>query len=602
MKKSYPSIFLAMTFTLLVFFQISSEKVIAQCAPVDHGGADLIISAHDTLGGEHTNIGKFQVANGVTLFVNHVCKYLIIHADTIIVNGVINGNFAGEAGGGGGGGGVWANGSGNPGQGGQAGIAGYGPGGGIQGAAGGAGGFITQICGGLFCSGNRDGLNGGGGGGGAGSGAAYGGAGGIGGWGAFGSGFTGASGGDYGVAGVATNSYGSEDGIDITWGSGGGGAGGGGGSWNYGTAGGAGGKGGGMVRLNASGPLILTGSILCDGAEGGVGGNGGGESTSGTFTCSSSGYSACGICSESIFDASGGAGGGGGGGAGGGIMLQANGPMTVTGTLSAKGGHGGTAGHPRSTTGTCFDDSRGGGSGGGGRIKIFSNPCFNHNLSPTATVIPGSGGAGNVVGIQGNPGSYRNDLVNPDYTPLAAGSIALIDPEFCFYGDVPLISSPTSATGGMPGLISYQWQYSIAGPTSGFGNIPGQTNATYDPAMISQTTWYRRRAISGICEEFSNVVVATVLDCTTIDESESPAIKIYPNPATNEVFVQLPQNTNQLSSVQIINLLGQTVYSQSVELVPEDKVLQLNIQLPSGNYIVRIIADDNTLNAILTVQ
>jgi len=506
-------IFMSMMFGFLLF---SSVNLFSQCGQVDHGGANMIINTNTMLGGEHINVNKFQVINGVTLTVDPACKFLIVHADTIIVAGIINGNNAGSIGGNGGAGGGAANGSGNSGKGGFGGQAGTGNGGGLVGANGGAGGTITQICGGLFCAGNRDGMNGGGGGGGAGSGGAYGGTSGIGGWGAFGTGFTGASGGSYGASGVSASAYGTVDGIDITWGSGGGGAGGGGGGWTAGMAGGKGGNGGAMVRLTSNGPLTVVGSIWCNGENGQYGGNGAGESTDNGFDCSCSGYSACGLCSESIYDGAGGAGGGAGGGSGGGILLQANGPMNVTGTLQAKGGDGGIAGIPTSNMGTCFDDSRGGGSGSGGRIKIFSNPCYNHNIAPNASVVAGAGGSGVTVGLLASAGTYRGDLVNPSYTVLVAGAIQLDDPDFCMYGDVPEITSTTPASGGVPGILTYQWQYSIVDAVSGFSNIPGQISLTYNPNIISQTTWYRRKAVSGTCEEFSNVVKVTVTPAPTV--------------------------------------------------------------------------------------
>lgn len=508
-KKLYFLKKLTLIFTIL-FFGFNHDTV-SQCNPTDHEGNDLIITSNTTLGGEHINIRKFLVQFGVTVTVNPTCKFLTVYADTIIVNGIINASEAGESGGNGGAGGVFANGSGNPGRGGKGGLAGSGLGGGNAGGNGGDGGFITQICGGFLCIGNRDGLNGGGGGGGGGGGASYGGSGGIGGWGAYGSGFSGAPGGNYGIAGAAGSVYGTPDGYDIHWGSGGGGAGGGGGGWIYGGSGGPGGKGGGMVKLVANRNMTITGSVLANGGAGGSGGYGAGESDDNTYDCSSAGYNSCSICPQAVFDAAGGAGGGAGGGSGGGILLQANGLMIITGTLQARGGDGGVTSYPTSTMGNCFDDARGGGGGGGGRIKIFSNPCLNHNINPSVNVSGGSGGQGLVLGISGSSGTYRNDLINPEYVPLSAGAIQLNNAEFCMYGDVPEIQSLQPASGGVPGMLYYQWEYSVTDSVSNFITIPGQTSETYNPPVITQTTWYRRKAVSGICSEYSNVVKATVI-------------------------------------------------------------------------------------------
>jgi hypothetical protein len=479
----------------------------------------LLLTATPHLGESTSILELLKFLSGVTLTVDFLCKYLIIEADTIIVSGIINGSHSGEYGGTGGVGGAFANGSGNPGRSGQGGTMGSGPGGGTAGASGEDGETLTQICGNFLCIGNRDGLNGGGGGSGGGGGGSYGGISGSGGFGAYGAGFTQASGGLYGSGGLAVSSYGTESGIDITWGSGGGGGGGGGGGWNTGTSGGAGGKGGAMVQLKSHGPLSFSGNIWCNGENGQHGGNGGGASTAGSFVCSSSGYSACGVCNESVFDASGGAGGGAGGGSGGGILIMAHGDMVVTGEIQAKGGNGGMAGNPRSTHGTCFDNARGGGGGGGGRVKIFSNPCSNNAITPTISVIGGTGGDGGYAGIDGNNGTKKTDLEHPNYTALSAGTITLIDPNFCVLGDVPQINCSGQASGGIPGNISYQWQFSTTSSSTGFNAIPNQVSPQYDPSTITQTTWYRRKAISGSCEEFSNVVVATVTTPPTVSIS-----------------------------------------------------------------------------------
>lgn len=351
------------------------------------GGINWTISNDTILGGKYFNIGKFSLDSGKTITVNASVHFLEIEASEILVQGIIDANGKGELGGSGGAGGAFSNGSGNAGKGGIAGSTGAGTGGGNGGYSGGDGGFITQICGGLFCDGNRDGLNAGGGGAGGGGGGSYGGIGGIGGWGGFGTGFTGATGGQYGNGALASSLYGNITDHDITYGSGGGGAGGGGGGWNYGTVGGVGGNGGGMVSLFATDTLTLTISarIYCNGTNGNAGGNGGGESTDNTYDCSSSGYDACTICSESVYDAAGGAGGGSGGGSGGGIRIKSPGVVKLKSgaLLQTNGGNGGLKGYPNSSVGTCFDDAAPGGGGSGGRVKVITtcNPANEFDMS-----------------------------------------------------------------------------------------------------------------------------------------------------------------------------------------------------------------------------
>jgi len=111
--------------------------VAAPCEEVDHGGADLVVTSGGIgLGGVHRNIRKFEVALDNTVVVRQFrfesepsCSgYLEIHAEEIILHGLIRAHGAGYSGGGGGGGGGGAYGAGfscNSGGGGEGGDARY---------------------------------------------------------------------------------------------------------------------------------------------------------------------------------------------------------------------------------------------------------------------------------------------------------------------------------------------------------------------------------------------------------------------------------------------------------------------------------------------
>lgn len=584
---------------VILLLALMPAEGFTQCGTTDHNGADWIITSSDTLGGTHINIGKFEVAIGICVSVNPACKFFAVEADTILIYGSIDGDAKGDAGGNGGTGGLYCNGSGVPGSGGHAGLAGYGTGGGIPGAAAGTGGTIEQICGGFLCAGNQDGFNGGGGGAGGGSGGSYGASGGAGGYGAYGSGFTGAEGGDYGSGGTTSSAYGTADGYDIAWGSGGAGGGGGGGGWATGSAGGNGGRGGGMVSLKAAHKLIMSGNISCNGSDGGNGGNGGGESDDNGFDCSTTGYNACGVCSESVYDAAGGAGGAAGGGSGGGIYLESNGTATITGTITAIGGAGGTAGIPSSSMGTCYDNARGGGGGSGGRVKILLNPCITNLISPVCNISGGTGGNGVVTGYVGASGTFEDDLIAQEYIALAGGSIADIDTTFCDFGDVPLISSVAAASGGM-GTYNYQWQYSTTDSLSGFTNYPGQTSLTMDPSLISVTTWFRRKVSSGSCIEYSNVIKAKVVDCSGFEDNSGLLFSVYPVPNAGAFSVQLPLVLQKRAEGYIYNSRGELVSEFSITAGEQKTDIQLNVA--PGLYLIVLYTDQNIGLKKITIE
>lgn len=406
----------------------------AQCDTTVISG-NFIHTSDQFLSGTYIVSGTFEIRPNVTIYVQPYsfggCGSLEIIADKIIISGTINGDFAGHEGGTGGTGGLLitsltgditaldnCSNKDNSGQvtveGGQGGINGSGAGAGNSGADGTNGSGPKQQCGN---NGDDAGMIGSGGGAGGGGGGSYG-----------GTGNAGASGGDGtnnfvanginisvaytvlmgqgGAGGSAGTVYGSQYGMDIDLGSGGAGAGGGGRSYSSGLNGNRGGAGGGMVKLTASDSLIIasTAVISVKGEDGFNGGNGGSGGVS--PLCCSDG---CDDCGEGTLSCGSGGGSGAGGGSGGGILIIANGPVSVQGNLNAQGGDGGTYGLKGTgssciyagnlfcsandiTSGDGVNGSNGGG-GGGGRIKVFAvQDCG------SVTAVMNSGGGTGYLG------------------------------------------------------------------------------------------------------------------------------------------------------------------------------------------------------------
>lgn len=509
---------------------------VSSCGNVDHGGNNWTISSNTTVSGNHTNVGTFTINNGVTATVDAACHYFNVEATTISILGVINGNGAGAAGGSGGNGGAQAYNSPddycNGGYGGFAGSAGQGTGGGAAGTNGGNATCVDQICGNILCIGNKDGHDGGGGGAGGGAGGSYGGTGAGGAVAARGTAGGGASGGLYGSGGSYVATYGTATGTDISWGSGGAGAGGGGGAYTNGFAGFAGGAGGGQVSLKATQTLTISGSVTCNGANGNAGGDASGNSNDNAYDCNSSGYNECDICTQKSFDYAGGAGGAGGAGSGGGILIQSCGALSFTGSLTANGGTGGGAALPNTNNGTCFDWARGGAGGGGGRIKIFRNPCETATISGSITANAGAGGSSSDghTGNVGSAGSVQTAINHPSYVVLTGGTITA-DQTICTGGNPDSFSSTSTPTGGnCAQSYSYQWMKCTSGcgsaPTN-YTDVSGATAITFDEGVITQTTYYVRKVTSGNCTAYTSSIIATV-----VPDPAAPTATKSPNTAS----------------------------------------------------------------------
>ena len=555
-------------FTPLVLLSlIFSAGIFAQCTVTNLTGNQVISTNTTWPAGTYNITGDFTVNAGVTLTVGYSgnCP-LTINAVNITILGTINANGAGGPGGGGGsaGGSSGGAGGGNEAGGGGGGLAGTGTGGGRAGNGGGAASAGCSINCGTICVGGNDADRAGGGGGAGGAGGSFGAAGGAGGAGAQGRienepsnsrcNSTPVAGGG-GGGNAAQTAYGNTStAADLVTGSGGGGGGGGGGGFAAGTVGGAGGNGGGTVNLDASGNLIVSGTITANGTAGAAGGNGGVRSGNAANwnceNCSNSNgggandcrnASDCGACTYYTWGWPGGAGGGAGGGSGGGIKLEATGAMTVNGTLQANGGNGGAAGHGNTTDGTCNNYAAGGAAGGGGVIKYVYDPCAGNIFNPTQIQAiagtPGAGTDGNVSTNTGGAGVVFNETANiyvPGFTPFTALT-AYPNQVLCGLGLTPNNINTYAVTGG-GGSYQYQWYYSTTTsfgqtgaatvPYPGWSAFTGATSATLPGATIgalNTTTYYQLQITSGPCVTWSNVVrvlVDSIPAITNVVESD----------------------------------------------------------------------------------
>lgn len=96
-----------------------------------------------------------------------------------------------------------------------------------------------------------------------------------------------------------------------------------------------------------------------------------------------------------------------------------------------------------------------------------------------------------------------NNIVNP-------GIIG--NPQTICSGQDPAALTASVATGGNGTTYTYLWKQSTTSNTGPFSNASGMNNTqTYDPPVLTQTTWYIRNTTSGVCSSVdSNVIEVTV--------------------------------------------------------------------------------------------
>jgi len=105
-------------------------------------------------------------------------------------------------------------------------------------------------------------------------------------------------------------------------------------------------------------------------------------------------------------------------------------------------------------------------------------------------------------------GNGYNNTVTVTVKPVFSVGTIGTNQTICINTAPSLISSTASPSGGQGGY-TYFWESSLNG--TDFNNISGATGETYQPGILSQTTYYRRHVTDASCgNAFTNTVKITV--------------------------------------------------------------------------------------------
>ncbi|WP_299820535.1 gliding motility-associated C-terminal domain-containing protein [uncultured Pontibacter sp.] len=98
-------------------------------------------------------------------------------------------------------------------------------------------------------------------------------------------------------------------------------------------------------------------------------------------------------------------------------------------------------------------------------------------------------------------------FVNPRIQNNAIAAVAPI----CSGQEAPELTATSNVTGGND-IYTYKWLYSTSGANGSYTAASGNnTQASYKPGILTQTTWYKREVTSGACTSTSAAVEVTVI-------------------------------------------------------------------------------------------
>ncbi|MBA9078610.1 gliding motility-associated C-terminal domain-containing protein [Rufibacter quisquiliarum] len=141
------------------------------------------------------------------------------------------------------------------------------------------------------------------------------------------------------------------------------------------------------------------------------------------------------------------------------------------------------------------------------------------------------------------PCSDYSEAVKVEVQPAIAQNTISDDQSICAQ-TAPALLKGQLPTGG-DGNYTYVWESSTNSATSGFTTAAGEATAQdYAPAVLTQTTWFRRRVTAGACAgAYSNVVKVTVnqlpaapqVAAVTVCHSERATLTVK-SPLTDVVY------------------------------------------------------------------
>jgi hypothetical protein len=81
------------------------------------------------------------------------------------------------------------------------------------------------------------------------------------------------------------------------------------------------------------------------------------------------------------------------------------------------------------------------------------------------------------------------------------------------------------------------------------------------------------------------------------EKKPDPPLSVYPNPANDIIFIEIPSGSNGKIKVELINILGSCILSSSYTISTGTPSLSLDVSsLPTGAYLLRIWADNKLLD------
>ena len=213
-----------------------------------------------------------------------------------------------------------------------------------------------------------------------------------------------------------------------------------------------------------------------------------------------------------------------------------------------------------------------------GKLSTLLTVSVAPQLKSSQTVSLCAGGS---VDVGNN--TYSTSGTYTDVFPTASGCDSIVTTNVVVLA--PLNTTVTMDANTLTAAVNASYEYQWLDCGASHADILGETGISYEPGSTGE---YAVEVAKGVCSDTSNCIEVVIVG--SLAEFNPTQIDVFPNPTAGSFWVDLT-SVNNPRMITVKSMSGAVVYQLEVSA---SKVVELDLDVPSGMYLIDIKSDDMT--------